>query len=131
MNPNQGLSIFVTFFRVVLQVWEAREVLLRQHDRPLEPPRVMSDIRNRLAQIRSNFSQHSNIELSNGAAAINIDEYLMPMPMEFSGPDTGGQWFTGSGSRGFPDIPGQIIMDIDMNQFWTTINWNWIHAQGW
>jgi hypothetical protein len=47
---------------------------------------------------------------------------LMPMLMEFSGHGTGKQCFTGAGPWGCPDIPGQA-MDVDMNQFWTMIDW--------
>lgn len=128
--------LFIMFSRIVLQAWEAREALLRQQDKPLEPPRIVSDIRNKVMQMTSNFSQNSNIEQANGAVGINIDEFPMPMPMDFGGhglPNgTGGQGSTGSGPCGYPDILEQATMDVDMNQFdWTTIDWNSMHARGW
>ncbi|KAF4638010.1 hypothetical protein G7Y89_g52 [Cudoniella acicularis] len=125
-NSKQGQPIFIVFSRVVLQAWEMREALSRQqdNDRPLEPPRIVSDMKNKLAQMRSDFEQHrSNIEQQPdaGVASINIDESLTPMPVEF------GQYLTGPGPDN--DISGQAFMDVDMNQFWTAIDWNWMQTQ--
>jgi hypothetical protein len=87
-----------------------------------------------LAQCPDWYSRGSHKILSeeqpNGAVALNIDESLMPMPMNFGRHGSGGQCYTGSGHGGCPDIPGQAIMDVDMNQFWTTVDWNWMYTQG-
>ncbi|KAK9319080.1 C6 zinc finger domain protein [Lipomyces orientalis] len=137
MNANQGGKlIFRVFSQIVLQAWEAREALFRQQDKPLEPPRIVSDIRNKVTQMTSNFSQNSNIERPNGAVGINSDEFPMPMPIDFGGhgPSYGTleQGSTGSGPWGYPDIPWQATTDVDMNQFdWTAIDWNSMHARSW
>jgi hypothetical protein len=130
-DPKQGEPIFVVFSRVVLQAWEEREALLKKHDKPLEAPRIVSDIRNKLAHMRSILSQQGNMEQPNCASAINMDESPMPMPMNFGGHGTGGQCFTDSGSGGYTEVPEQATMDVDMNQFWNTIDWNWMHTQDW
>ncbi|KAL2215030.1 fungal-specific transcription factor domain protein [Thermoascus aurantiacus ATCC 26904] len=137
MNTKQAdRPFFIVFARIVLQAWEEREALFRQQDKPVELPRIVSDVRNKVMQMTSNFSPNSNIEQPSGAAGINMDEIPMPMPMEFGGHGlsygTGGQGSTGPGPGGYPDIPGQATMDVDMNQFdWTTIDWNLMHARGW
>lgn len=126
--------LFIVFSRTVLQAWEAREALSRQQDKPPEPPRIVSDIRNKVLQMTSNFPQNNNVEQPNGAVNINIDEFPTPTPMDFGDHGlsygTKGQGSTDSGPSGYPDIPA--TMDFDMNQFdWTTIDWNLMHSRGW
>lgn len=137
MNAKQdNMPFLIVFSRIILQAWEAREALFRQQDKPLEPPRIMSDIRHKVMQIKSDFSQNRNIEQPSSAIGINIDEFPMLKPMDFGGHGlsygTGGQGSTDSRPQDYPDIPEQATMDIDINQFdWTTIDWNSIHARGW
>lgn len=136
MNMEQDDNpLFKLFSRIVLQAWEAREAVFRQQDKPLEPPRIVSDIKHEVMQMTSN-AQNSNIERPNGAVGMNIDDFSMPMQMDFGGHGLlygmGGQGSAGSGPGGYPDIPGQAMMDVDVNQLdWTTIDWNPMHAQGW
>lgn len=66
-------QVLAVFFRVVLQTWGAREALFKRQNKLLESPRIVSDIRNKVTQITSTFSLHSNGERPNGAAGINVD----------------------------------------------------------
>ncbi|RYO77468.1 hypothetical protein DL766_005864 [Monosporascus sp. MC13-8B] len=59
--------MFIVFSRIVLQAWEAREALSRHEDKPPETPRIVSDIRNKVMQMRTDFPQNSNKEQQNPA----------------------------------------------------------------
>ena len=121
--PNIVKQNNVVFFtQIVLQALEKREALLRQQKKPLEPPQIVTDMRNRARRLSSNFPQQSNGEQPNGAMGINIDQSRMP-PMGF-------ECFTGHGPGGYLDMPGLAMMDADMDQFWPPIDWALSHAQG-
>lgn len=123
MDPKNGEPMFIVFGQGVLYAWEACEAALGPNDTPPKPPPIVSDVRDKLAQIRSNFPQADNIERSVGPAAVNMAE------MGFSNYSAGDQCFTRSGLGSYPDNPGQAIMDFDtLNQFWTTMDWNWMHT---
>jgi hypothetical protein len=81
-DPKQSEPIFAVFSRVLLHAWEEREAASRQYDKPLELPRIVSEIRNKLAHMKSILSQQSNMDQPSCAVAINIDESPMPMPLE-------------------------------------------------
>jgi hypothetical protein len=128
MNPKQGEPIFVVFSRVVLQAWEKREAVSRQDE---ELPRIVSDVRNKLNHMRSILSQQSSMEQPSGAVGININESQMAIPRDFGNHGTEGQCFMSSRPGGHPEIPEQATMDVDVDQFWTTIDWSWMHTQDW
>jgi hypothetical protein len=135
---EQGGIYLEKFSQVALQAWEAREALLKQQHKPPEPPpRMVSDVKNKIMQRSQTFSsEHSSgEEPNNGAVDINnTDNSPMPpiTPMSLSGghhATGGGQSFTGPGPGGYyPDIPGQAIMDVDMDQFWTSVDLDWMHT---
>lgn len=132
------LRIFVAFSRAILQAWEAREALLRQqHKLPELPPRIVSDVKDERTQISSNFfSDHSNGEQPNEVVIGINSTHSSLMP---TGPtDLGGYQGTGEVGQSFkfpgpedyyPDIPGQVIMDVDVDQFWSEIDWRWMHTE--
>ncbi|XXH05440.1 hypothetical protein Hte_011867 [Hypoxylon texense] len=125
MDPKKGEPMFIIFAQGVLYAWEAREATLGHQDKPPEPPPIVTDVRNKLAQIRPSLSQADNTERLTGPVTVNTEE------MDFGGNSTGEQCFTRSGLGGYPDNPGQVMMDFDtLNQFWTTMDWNWMHTQG-
>lgn len=135
VRPTQeGKNIFGLFYRVVLQAWEVREALLRQQNMSLEPPRIVSDVRNKLMKMNSTSSQDSNGEQHpSSRLGINIDVPPMPTAMGFDGhgTGTGGECFTGFRSDAYPDMSGQGTMDVDMDQLWTSLGWGLMHTQGW
>lgn len=130
-------QIFARIFaRVVLQAWEAREAALSDLDQPLAPPRIVSNIQQRLAQIASN-TQHSTTEPQIDVGGMNLDDLSIPMPSGFGGngmPYTA-PWLgsTGSPSLGlYPDIFGQAAMDVDSNPIdWTAMNWGPMPGPHW
>ncbi|RYP24670.1 hypothetical protein DL765_000397 [Monosporascus sp. GIB2] len=133
MNAKLDVKpMFIVFSRIVLQAWEAREALSGQENKPPKTPRIVSDIRNKVMQMRTNFPQDSNKEQQDAAAAIYNDGF--PAPMEFGGQDlsygVGGQGSTSSDPWGYPDITGQATMDIGMDQLdWATVDWNSMYGQ--
>ncbi|KAL9041218.1 MAG: hypothetical protein Q9214_004182 [Letrouitia sp. 1 TL-2023] len=137
MNVKQDdRPFFIVFARIVLQAWEAREALFIEQDKPLEPPRVVSDIRHKVMQMTASFLPINNLEQLEDAVGINKEEFSLPMLMNHGGHGplygTGGQSSVIPGSSGYPDIPGWAAMDVDMNLFdGTTRDWNSMHARGW
>lgn len=134
-DEQGGIGIFfVSYSRAILQAWEAREVLLRQQHKQLEsPPRIVSDVRNRLAQMRSTSENIRGKQPDNGDVGThNTENTAMPtMPMGLDGdPATGGpQSFVGTdSSASYPDIFGQGVMNVDMGQYWTEMDWRWMHT---
>jgi hypothetical protein len=156
-NPGgeQGVyRIFVVFSRVILQAWEAREALLRQQNKPPEqPPRLVEDIRGRMTPAGFSPAQSVGVEYQGGGgggggggAGDAVDVYhrgggdgggpaLGGMPMDLGGPAFTGarQGFVGAAPAAYlPDMPGQVIMDANMDPFWTEIDRGWMNgAQGW
>ncbi|KAI9931205.1 hypothetical protein MW887_010866 [Aspergillus wentii] len=122
---HDDTHFFVVFSRIVLQAWEARASLHRQQNKPLEPPAIVSEIKNRMMHMVSGSS-------GNTVAGVNVDEFQMPMPIDFGhglSYGTEGQGSAGSGLGGFFDIPRQATMDIDIGQFdWATIDWSSMHG---
>lgn len=124
---------FIVFSRLVLRSWEVREELFRQQDKPVEPPRIVSDIRNKVMQMTLSFSQNNDIRTSSGTESTSADGSLAPIPMDFAGH---GQFYgtevqssTGSGPLGYSGIPGQPTVDVDMSQIdLTAMSWD---ARGW
>lgn len=109
-------SVFMAFSRAVLQAWGAHEALLRQQDKPPEPPRLVSDIRNKVSPMSSTFPRDNSIgEQLGGPVGVDIDEYPRPMPMDLGGHGhdhgLGEQSFPATGPGGYPDISWQATME--------------------
>ncbi|KAF7593759.1 hypothetical protein BBP40_010935 [Aspergillus hancockii] len=132
-NVKQDNRFSEYIARVVLQAWEAREAVFRELDKPLEQPQIVSDIKRKVMQTASN-AQYSDIGLPTGAPKMNIDDFSMPLLMNFGGHDLPygmeGQGPAGSGPGGYPDIPRYPNMDLDAAH-WPTIDWYLMHGQGW
>ncbi len=130
-NPKQGEPIIIVFSRVILHAWEACELSFREQGKPVDPPRIVSDIRDRMTQMMSRFSQCGNIEEPTGIGSTNTTEAQMPMPMGFNGYSTEGQYFASSGAWGYPAMPGQAGSDANTNQFWPAMDWSWMQPPSW
>ncbi|KAF3028651.1 hypothetical protein E8E15_010633 [Penicillium rubens] len=125
---------FIIFSRIVFQAWKAREEVARQQGTPLVAPRIVSDIRNKLMQMMSNFGHDADTAQPSGAPAVNADNPSMPMDMEFNIPmmnyGDGRQMPTSLRPWGYPEMAGPGSMDVDANQFiLNTMEWNALHAQ--
>ncbi|KAK4934878.1 hypothetical protein LTR10_023951 [Elasticomyces elasticus] len=124
------------FARVVLQAWEARKAAFIERSQPLETPRIVSNIQQRLAEIAAS-SQNSTADLQNDAGGMNLDDLSMAMPAGFGG--SGMAYTTGWPGTVSPPAPGlysnvfgQATMDVGMNPLdWTTMNWRTMHSPQW
>lgn len=123
------------FSRVVLQVWAAREELCREQGRPVvQPPRIVEMFRNVAAGAGQALPPQQvdpgqrNVE----AMGMSTAGPSIPMPVTFGGGHaSGNQFFPGVGLGAYPEIPGQAMMDVDMDQFLNPVDWRWMHARGW
>ncbi|KAK6542281.1 hypothetical protein TWF694_006241 [Orbilia ellipsospora] len=125
--------LFVVFARMVLHTWTSREETLRSQGLSSEQiliPRMVTDIREQLAQMRLDFFEHGCRSYSerppgNGFST-NIDEMFIPS-QDFAVPQSS---VNQTPMWGHHDVSNQAAMDIDVNQVdWTTIDWNAI--RGW
>ncbi len=124
---GQG-AIAVFFYSAILQTWEAREEVLRQQNRPRDPPRLVLDMQSRILQEELAVSQRNNGDLPNGSLDTEVGESQIQAAVDFCGPSGGGQYSVGPGPVGYPGMPGQPLMDISVDQFWTTADWRWMHV---
>ncbi|PKX92297.1 transcription factor domain-containing protein [Aspergillus novofumigatus IBT 16806] len=137
MHPKpSGQGVFTVFARVVLQAWGAREIFLRQRGMPVEAPQIVLDIRSKVGQTSSGSSMVpscSTGEPSHSSIAISAHSEAIPAQMNFTGHSADGQAFPGPdlGPSSFPDVAGPPGMDIDIDQFWTAMDWRLMHTQAW
>lgn len=128
-----GNPFFKIFSRVVLQAWEAREAALRDLNRPFDLPGIVLDIKRNVMLMASNFSD-ATMQQPDGGMSINIDDFLMPMPMGSGGqgsPFNAGPQ-AGSAPWGYADPPGPSPMTFDMNPLdLTTLALNPEQDRGW
>ncbi|OGM50622.1 putative C6 transcription factor [Aspergillus bombycis] len=131
----QKINRFFDFFgKFVLEAWEAREAVSTQVNKPLQPPGFVSRIKE-VAQTLGG-RQGSDPRQPKGGLNTNTDHLSMTMPTDFGSHDLlysmEGQGFPNPELGGYPGIPGQVIMDAEVNQSdWTTIDWYPMHAQNW
>ncbi|KAF2799291.1 hypothetical protein K505DRAFT_294967 [Melanomma pulvis-pyrius CBS 109.77] len=101
--------LFQLFSRIVLHSWEAREQAFRYLGKPLEVPRIVQNVKQKVLLIAS-MTKNKIMEPASGA--VNIDDLSMPMEMDF-------------GSHGLPYMPDQAMMDVGVNELdWTAMKWN-------
>ncbi|KAH7022063.1 hypothetical protein EDB80DRAFT_769111 [Ilyonectria destructans] len=120
--------LFKFFNKIILKVWEAREVELTRLGEPITPPRIISRIRSMISQIMQDEQEASPIQ-PEGIIEMGINDLSMPMPM---GLDTNHfpyamDWqntYGGTGTGMYPPGTGQSSSGADMNQFdWATMIW--------
>ncbi|KAK4154910.1 C6 zinc finger domain protein [Chaetomidium leptoderma] len=128
--------LFVLFSRIVLQAWEA---VLKQDDKgksSREPPRIVTSLQSKIAQMRSSMSQlDGNTEqFTSGGGTINLDgpETTMPM-LNVSWDVPNERAFTAPLSRAYPDmLSGDAGMNLmDMDHFWPAMDWGLMQGRPW
>jgi hypothetical protein len=134
-NVNQGNAFSDYLSRAILEAWEAREAAFQQLDTPLEPPQIVSDIRQKVTHMSPNAPK-STSRPPGGALDMNIDDLGVPMPMDFGGHDLPlgmeGQGSAGSGPGSYLNIGENPNMDFETDlPNWPTIDWYPMHGQGW
>jgi hypothetical protein len=114
---QDDIPLFNIFTKIILQAWGAHEVVFRQSGNPLVPPRIVSDIKQKVAQITQD-AHDAGIKQPNDVFGMNTD-FSMSMPVD-SGHHSlhygmGGQVYVGSESRPYHNMPGQAALDVDLN----------------
>lgn len=87
MTQEQNDNPFIRIIgKLVVQAWEARELLSSRSEKSLVPPRIVSDIRLQVAQ--STQDAQNDVEQSSDFLGMSIDDFPMSMPMDFDGHGT-------------------------------------------
>jgi hypothetical protein len=124
---------FKIFIKIVLQAWEVREVASRQLGEPLMPPRIVTSVRHRLAQVAQNV-ENVDTEQPSGVMSMGIDDFPMSMPIGF---DSHSLLYGMGGPDGYAadalgvhsNITGQNLLDFDVNQLqWAAMDWGFVNA---
>lgn len=134
-DMQKANPFFEFFSTIVLQAWEACEAASRQIQKPLQSPRIVSDIKQRVAQLMPH-TLNSDAQQPKCAPNMNINDLSISMTMDFGSHDLlysmDGQGFAGAGPGGYPDMLGQATMDVEVNQFnWATIDSYPMHDRNW
>ncbi|KAJ5448398.1 Transcription factor [Penicillium cf. griseofulvum] len=121
-TKHDDRPFFIIFSRIVFQAWQAREQVSREKERPLVPPRIVLDIREKIMQMTMNFGQDVDTVQPGSTSGINEDNLSIPMQMDFSVPGSLGSW-------GYADMSGPSSMDVDPNQFLlNTMDWSTLYV---
>ncbi|POR36621.1 Putative transcriptional regulatory protein [Tolypocladium paradoxum] len=131
-SPTDDSPIFRIFSKIILQAWDARQAASGQPGEPMTPPRIVSCVKDHLAQM----AQNADTEARDGVMDVGIDDLPMPMAIGFGGHSLlysmGGQdGYTGTGPGVYPDVPGQAPLP-DVNQLnWVVGGWGLNEGCGW
>lgn len=112
---------FRMFSKMVFEAWDACEAALKQSGETMTLPRIVSSIRDILAE-SARGSQIAHIEQPNISLDMRGDE--VPMSIDFAGESFMGMQhgMAVMDPELFPGISGPAPLDADMNQFdWTTL----------
>lgn len=72
--PQINNPFFKMFAKIVLPAWEAREALFSQSEKSLVPPRIVSDIRQKVAQATQD-AQIADVEQPSDVLGMSIDDF--------------------------------------------------------
>ena len=118
---QDGNPFFNLLTKMIIQAWGAREVVFRQSGKPLVPPHIVYDIKQKVAQTTQD-AHDPRIKQPNDVFGLNTD-LSMSMPMDSDRHNLlygmGGQGYVGSESWPYHNIPGQAALDFDFND----LNW--------
>jgi hypothetical protein len=124
---------FKIFARIVLDAWEAREAAFKQSGEPMMTPRIVSIIRDKVAQMANN-TQSPGTEQPNGVTAMGMDDFTMSIPM---GLDSHGllynteaqDLYMGTGPALYSRITGQAPLDVDVDDLdWAAMDWGFVNV---
>ena len=131
-DDNPFLKIFI---KMLLQAWEACEAGLKQSGAPLDLPRIVSSIGQKVAQEKQG-SQDIGKGDSNDVFSMDID-FSMSMPLDSHSYNRlqgmgRAQAFPGSGMRPYYNAPRQATANVNLNDLnLDSMNWNLLHGFGW
>ncbi|RDW63533.1 hypothetical protein BP6252_11078 [Coleophoma cylindrospora] len=118
-DENPFIKIFA---KIVLQAWEAREAAIGQLGESLTPPPFVSSIRHIMATTAPSVGNDNDV------TGMGVDDFLMPMPMDFGNHTyncEGHAGYTEMGSGVYPHILGRALLDVDLNQ----LDWSAMHLR--
>lgn len=129
---------FKIFTKIVLLAWEAREAAFSQLGEPLMPPKIVSSIRHRVAQIAQN-AQIADAQQPNGVMGIGMNNFPVSMAMGSGSHgllnNMGGQGGYGVNEPGvYSNMPAQALLDVDVNNLdWAAMDWGFegVHPGVW
>jgi hypothetical protein len=149
MNNNSEVRLATTFkeyspfvrlfARLITHAWEARESLAEESGEVLTPPKVVLTLKHIMEEMLSKHTsqptpqrqQHQHMTPPDVTMGMGMDDFTIPMPMEFGGqsmfsqvngqPSQAGASVSGTGNN-FP-LP-KATADFDMTQLdWATMDW--------
>jgi hypothetical protein len=121
-DNNHFFRIFNSF---VLQAWEARELKFKELGTSLMLPNIVQSMRKMVAE-RVQSSETSDMQQAGLEMEMNMDDFMMSMPMEFGSymyglPSQGGHQPTGP--LDYPPFVGAVPLGLDMNQLdWSAMS---------
>lgn len=125
--------LFRVFTKVILPAWKAREVVFKQSGEPLSPPRIVSDIQQKLKQMTHDPCD-TGIKAPNDVIDMDSDFSSMPVDSGFYNLlyGMGEQGYVGSESRPYHNMPGEAAPDVELNDLnWTPMDWNPLYRCDW
>lgn len=129
-------SPFIMFTNVVLQAWEALEETLKESDEPMTPPRMITNIKEKLATIAENNTTNSQTEHASGNIMdTGIGDFPMPMPIGFGGPGVGfgpgGPGYSGTDPGVFSNMTAQAPLGVVDPLAFASMYWGFGERRGW
>jgi hypothetical protein len=131
---GKGLSIdspiFQLFAKIVLNAWDAREAAFLDSKETLVLPEIVSSIKHKVAQSKSQHGQNLDTEQYSGGMGLGTDDFLTLMPVDFGTHSLfyrmeGHNGCAAAGSGTHASFSGQDPPDIDMNQLdWAAMDWS-------
>lgn len=125
--------LFKLFTGVVLSAWAALEAVCKQSKEPLNPPRIVSSVRQKIAEMEQN-AQDDGVGHTEAVINQSIDDPLMPtskglgsniLPYGMGG-QTG---FSFTEAMVYPNLLGQAPLNIDMHQLnWPPMEWGSLNS---
>lgn len=113
--------LFHIFANVVLQAWQARDAAFKQLGESLTAPRFVSSIIHELGRT----GQNDSAEQRDDFVGMNVDEFLMSMPLDIGGGMYNWESQIGYDGTGSGEYPIQAPLDLNINQLdWSALNWN-------
>jgi len=119
---------FRMFTKLILHGWGVRETACAQSGEIVVPPRIVLRLKNELVH-RAPKPPDTGTTRRNEAVAVGVDGLSRPMPMGYDTegllpPTSGSDGYGGLGSGVYHNMPGQTLLDIDMNQLdWDSMDW--------
>ena len=122
---KDDILLFKLFTKMVLQAWEACEVVFRKSGNPLLPPPIVSDMKERMA---SSAQARDDVRLKQPSDIPGTNTNLPMLSVDSScrGLLYGnvGQEYAEPESRPYHEMLGQSALDVDLDDMsWTQMDW--------